>query len=118
VFAPVTALLFLVTVIGIPIAGLLGVSYLAFLILAWILSGIVFGALLWRGFSSSRQPRVSGPSVIVGVLLLHLIVSIPILGWLFATTIVLATLGSLTFLAFDAVRCARRRGPTPAGAMG
>jgi len=94
---PAAALVLLVTVIGIPLAGLTVLLYLALLLLGYVAAGIVLGDAALRRWLAGRaaQRGWRALAAALGVLVIGLLALIPWLGALIAFLALLAGMGAL-----------------------
>jgi hypothetical protein len=81
--APVAAVLIGVTLVGFPLALVVGALYWVGLLLAWPAVGLVVGAELARLVRRGEPMPVLG-SLVVGLIVLHLVTHLPIVGGLLA----------------------------------
>lgn len=98
VCVPVAALILLVTVIGIPLALLTLLLYLALLLVGYIASGIGVGHWALQHFSPARSslPTWSAAAAACGMLAIALLGRLPWLGGLIVFLALLAGIGALT----------------------
>ena len=92
---PLVALLLMFTLIGIPLAVLLLLSWIICLLVGKIIAAIVFGNWLFEKFK--WQTKNSIWPMIVGVVIASLVFSIPIIGWIIALVALIWGLGGLWF---------------------
>ena len=95
VVVPVAVVLLLVTVLGAFLGGLLGISYVLFLMMAKVLTGILLGALLVKHFKKAKKVSVNWKVVLLGVFLAEVLCLIPVVGWLILFVLMLTSLGSI-----------------------
>ncbi len=108
---PVAALLVAVTLIGIPLALSVLVLYVAGLLLAWPAAALVVGTQLARLVSPERPLPVLG-AVAVGLIVLHVLTHVPVVGGLVALCGLMFGLGLLV----HAIRRWRRPAEQPPAA--
>lgn len=101
---PVIVFLLFITLVGFLLGVLLLLFYFLFLIIAWIYSGVLLGAWIFRVYSKEKVWRVDWKSTLAGVLLLYIVSLIPVLGWLAMFGLFLLVLGELAEGSFDRVR--------------
>jgi cytoskeletal protein CcmA (bactofilin family) len=93
IVTPVAAALCLMSIIGALLGLFLLAVYGIALLMAGIYSGVLFGAWLFRLFKQSGiKPWLSA---LVGVVVLHIILFVPFLGWIVGCLFFLIALGSL-----------------------
>jgi len=102
--APAVAVLLVVSLVGLPLGVLGGLAYVTMLIVSTLCAGVYLGTFVWRLVSKGHEVRIDWMTAIVGLALLPAVAWIPILGWLICTALVVAALGSLSLLAYRAVR--------------
>lgn len=96
VMTPVTIVLLVMTVLGIPIAFILALLYAIFLTLGYALGAIFLGAWLHSLIMKPAAPAVNWKTAIVGAIMWFILGNIPLIGWLATFIIMLAGLGGLT----------------------
>ena len=96
ILTPIAGVLLLVTILGMPLGFVVLSLYSVFLILASILSGIMFGSWLFKTFGKGKKYLVEWKRVVVGVFLLTLLGAIPVFGWVLSAAFFFAALGGLT----------------------
>lgn len=102
--APVIFVLLAITIVGIPIALL---WLLAFLALAWI--GSVYGAyLLGEGLLSLTEIDSRWLALVLGLVVVALVTQVPIVGGLFGLLVFLLGLGALVGVLYGGFRRRRR----------
>lgn len=99
VFAtPVLILILLLSFVGAAVALLLLVVYLLLLMLGYLYAGVLAGAALGRGLF--KRERVTWKLALLGMLVLYLIGTMPVLGGLIASILFLAATGSIVAIAY------------------
>ncbi len=98
IVAPLLMLLLIVTCLGIPVAGVLGVALVAAILFGWIAVSIILGEKLLGAVNAKNI--VPMLSLVVGVLVLWLITSLPILGWLISLFVASLALGAVVLTRF------------------
>ncbi len=94
-----------ITVIGIPAAGFIGIATIALGILAVAYAHVITGAYLAKYvFKGNEERKLGWREALVGALALAIIRAIPILGWLTVAIITLMTLGSILVTIGRAIR--------------
>ncbi len=105
---PVAAVLFLVTIIGVPLGLLTIALYPVLLLVGYVCTGIGLGhwmaARLGPAWSQSNAGRISG--AVLGVLIIGLLARVPWLGALVMFVALLAGLGTLGLQAWKSSRIA------------
>lgn len=108
---PILAILLIITLIGIPVAFLLGIAAWA----AWIFGGIAIGLLAGEKILGAFQVKNILPVVaaILGIVILMLLGQVPVLGWLLSCLVGLIGLGAVVMTRFGT----RPYPPTPTMSM-
>ena len=107
IILPILSILFIPTIIGIPIALILGALFLLLVLLSWAGSGILFGVWCEQFFFKRSAFPLTYRPVLIGILSLSLISIVPVLGALLHGILILATAGSLATLFFRELRARR-----------
>lgn len=94
VVVPVAIFVLAVTVVGLPLAMIMGLFYGGFLAVAKVLGYAIFGAVLY-GYVFKKGFSVRWHSLIVGVVIMQLIKAVPVLGWAFSFVFLLVAFGAL-----------------------
>ncbi len=100
---PILSVLACVTVVGIPFGALGLLSFMAILLLAWIVTPIIVGSVVYRYFSK-RDWEVSWKTILLGVFLYSVVGIVPFVGWLAQALIMLLSIGVVAAIKWDAVR--------------
>lgn len=97
VVIPVAALVLLITVIGIPLAGLTVLLYLALLLVGYVCAGIALGEMALKRWLAARaaQRAWRALAAALGVLVIALLTLVPWLGGLVAFLALIAGTGAL-----------------------
>ncbi|MBI4670233.1 MAG: polymer-forming cytoskeletal protein [Chloroflexi bacterium] len=95
---PILGILLIITLIGIPVAFLLGIAAWA----AWIFGGIAIGLLAGEKILGAFKVNNILPvvAVILGIIILMLIGQVPILGWFVSCIVGLIGLGAVVLTRF------------------
>ena len=100
---PFVAVILLITVVGVWLAGLTGAVYSLMLLLASLLATIIFGSWLMKLINKGDKYVVDWKAVVLGVLGMSLLGLLPPVGWLVKLVFVLISLGSLYRLTYRAL---------------
>ncbi|MFA6520799.1 MAG: polymer-forming cytoskeletal protein [Candidatus Gracilibacteria bacterium] len=100
ILVPISIIIILITVIGFEVSVILGLLFALFIAFAKIASGIFVGSLFYKWVGWHKTMEVVWHSTIVGVILLHILGIIPILGWFAVFIIFLSLFGSMARLAY------------------
>lgn len=106
IVVPAAALLLAVTVVGLPLAMIMGLFYGGFLAIAKLLGYAIFGAVLY-GYVFKKGFGLRWHSLVVGVIVMQLIGAVPIIGWAFSFVFFLAAFGALAAMLKERVWAAR-----------
>ena len=101
ILTPIVAIILLITVAGIGLAGLIISAYAFMLTVSAFLASIAFGSWLIKIIRKQEEYKINWQAVIVGVISLKLIVLIPFVGWLVGFVFMLISLGVLYQIAFQ-----------------
>jgi hypothetical protein len=92
---PALIVILLVSIAGF-LFGILGIAFMSVVcVLATIISGIVFGSLLFKWLLNEKKLRVDWISIVVGIVALNILARIPFVGWILSGVIYLASFGIL-----------------------
>ena len=104
VMIPLTSVILLSTVVGIPF-GMLGLLMFAgLLILSAITVPILVGAYLYKYFTKGSEYIVSWKTILLGTVAYLALTFIPFLGWLIQTVLFLITLGTIAHIKWGVVK--------------
>ena len=104
ILTPIAAIIFLITVIGVALSGLLAISYALFMFLAVTLAPVVFGAWIIKMFRrDDEEYTIRWTTVVIGVIAMQIAALIPYIGWLICLIFVLIALGALYQLAYTSL---------------
>ncbi len=95
---PLLAVLFVVTCLGIPVGVVLLVLFVAAILFGWIAVGMTLGERLLAALNAKNVVPLL--AMLVGVLVLWLITSLPILGWLISIFVASLALGAVVLTRF------------------
>lgn len=104
---PIAMIVLALTVLGAPLACLLGFGYGFLLMMAKVYAGVVFGAWLWKLGSKGKTRHTDWKAAVVGVFLLSFICLIPIIGWIIGALVFLGTLGGLYMMTEERLKTMR-----------
>jgi hypothetical protein len=96
IFGPALTVVLMLTGLGLFI-GIMTLSLLMFVfVLGYALAGVVLGSYLAKWFTN--HPRVTLPWVVLGTVLVHGFLFIPVVGLLVVIALTVVTIGSLIFV--------------------
>lgn len=97
---PLLALVLLITVVGMPLALLIVLSYAGLMLLSALLSGLWLGAWLDHYFFKRRSWRFTPVTAISGIIILFLLSYLPVVGWLVTAGFTLLLWGAMLDLLY------------------
>lgn len=100
ILGPVLVLILFLTVLGAFFGGFAALLYGMMWLIAMVYAGVLLGAMIFKLFTRSKEYPVTWLSALVGILLLHLIGLIPIIGWLFCAVFILTVWGSVACMGY------------------
>lgn len=103
ILTPVAVIIILITIIGALLAGLIGITYVLMIFLSLILANITFGSWLIKVLKKRDKYLVNWQSVVLGVIVLNIIVSIPFVGWIVGLIFMLISLGAIYRIVYQDV---------------
>lgn len=104
ILMPITSVILLVTVVGIPL-GIIGLlTFVVTMMVMWILSPIVLGSILSRYFFKHESHRITWQTILLGAIVFSIIDLIPFIGGLFNFALMLTVLGAALRLKWSIAR--------------
>jgi len=101
VAVPVAIVLVCFTIIGIPIAALTLLGYIAMVMLSVIGAGMLFGSWLAKVLMKREPAPVDWKTAILGTIALFIVNLVPFLGWIVGFGFFLVTLGAIAKQWYD-----------------
>lgn len=95
ILIPIACIILAISIIGLWIAGIVGVIYILLLTLSSVFASIILGAWLIKVLTKKQEYIIDWKAVVVGVIVIKLIVLIPFVGWLPKFIFFLIGLGAL-----------------------
>ncbi len=95
---PPLIVLFVITCLGIPLSLVLGVAFVAAIVLGWIAISVIIGERLLNAFKAKNIVPIL--SMIVGVIALWLVTSVPVVGWVVWLFIATLAVGAVVLTRF------------------
>ena len=92
---PILTVILAITVVGLGVAGIVGISFGLFLVLAKTLAYVVFGSWLIKLVKKEKNFQLRWQEVVIGTIVLSVIGLIPFLGWAVVLVFMLVSLGAL-----------------------
>lgn len=103
---PVVSVLLLVILVGIPF-GIMGLlAFIIMMLLAWIITPIIVGSVIFRYFSK-KELEVSWKTILLGVFLYMLLGFIPFIGDFVQTLLMLLSFGAIVALRLQSIKAWR-----------
>ena len=104
VFLPAASVVFLVTVIGIPLGALGLIGFAGIVLFASIAAPILLGSIVRRWISKSAEYEITWGTILLGAALFTLLMLIPLIGWLAKFALVLMAIGSALKIKWDVAK--------------
>lgn len=99
---PVASVIFLITVLGVPL-GILGLlAFVSLLIFASLLAPVILGSIVHKWAVKPSGYQVTWLTILLGVVLYTVLGWIPIVGWVAKFALVLLTIGAIVKVKWDA----------------
>ncbi|MCC2630413.1 MAG: hypothetical protein K0S38_222 [Candidatus Paceibacter sp.] len=96
IVTPFVVVILLVTVIGIPLGVIVLLLYIAMIMLAYLMTPIIAGALLNKWVFKQPEYDVTWQTILIGTAAVVILSYIPFIGWLANFILLLMVLGSFT----------------------
>lgn len=98
---PVLIIISFASIIGFFV-GIFSIVFLSGIcILTSVISGILFGSLIFKWLSKKKELRLDWVSVVMGIIVFNVLALIPFVGWIISFVIYLASLGTLLNMAYQ-----------------
>lgn len=101
VVIPAAAVAFAVTIVGIPLAGLIGLAFAMLMVLSKVALPVMLGIYLDRRVMKRGEDRLTWVTIVVGTLAVLVLQLIPFLGWLVLCLAFLIVFGTIVEAAKD-----------------
>ena len=98
---PAAILFAMISVLGIGFGIVGALAYALAILVAKVVAGIFLGALLVKLVKKTREYEVDWRTASIGVIAMELVCLVPILGWVFAFLLFLASLGSVSLMVYQ-----------------
>jgi hypothetical protein len=95
VLTPVACIILAISVIGLWIAGIIGVVYVLLLVLASAFASIILGTWLVKLITKKKEYVIDWKAVLLGVIVMKILTFVPFIGWLVKFIFFLLGLGVL-----------------------
>jgi cytoskeletal protein CcmA (bactofilin family) len=101
IVVPVAILIAFISLVGM-VFGVIGMlSYILLIIAAKIVTGILFGAALVKLVKKTKEYEVTWQNAVIGTIAIELVCLVPVIGWVVAFLLFLASFGSVTLMAYQ-----------------
>lgn len=101
IMSPITAIIAFVTIIGLPFGFILMLGYIAWLIVAWVITPVIVGSIVYRLVTKRVEVVVNWKTVIIGCVTVFVLGLIPIVGWVLKFAFMLVAMGSLLKMKYE-----------------
>lgn len=95
VVAPIAAVICFMTGIGVILGFLILIAYAAFVVTSVLFGGVVFGGLMYELIKKPKKYNMGWGWLIGGVVVLHVITWVPIVGWVIGFVFFLTAWGAI-----------------------
>lgn len=95
IVVPASTVVLFMTLLGVPLAVMVILSYIVLLLVTGVYAGVVVGAWGSQYIQKTERVEITWKNVVGGVVLLTVVKLIPVIGWIAGVFIFLVTLGSL-----------------------
>jgi cytoskeletal protein CcmA (bactofilin family) len=96
IVTPVLAVISFATVVGIYLGFILLLSYVLLIMFSVVMAGILFGGIIQRMVRKTKKVEIKWGYLILGIILLHILTMIPVIGWVIALVFIVFTIGTVT----------------------
>jgi hypothetical protein len=93
--APVALILFMITVVGLPLAGFGFFVYIFLMVLAGILMSLVAGSWIVKVFKKETVYELGWLPILAGIVVVAVLKLVPVFGWMVVFLLFLLSLGGL-----------------------
>ena len=97
-------MIFLITVIGIPLGALGLIAFAGIVLFASIAAPILLGSIVRRWISKSAEYDITWTTILLGAVLFTLLTFVPFVGWLAKFALILMTIGMAVKIKWDIVK--------------
>jgi hypothetical protein len=104
VFVPVIGIIFLISLILLPVAILLGMIYTGVFIISTAIAGIALGSLLKKTFTKNKNLEVSFNTATIGVIVLTVLQFVTVIGDITRYIFIFAAFGAVWIYLYEKVR--------------
>jgi len=104
ILLPAASVIFLITVIGIPLGALGLIAFAGIVLFASIAAPILLGSIVRRWISKSAEYDITWTTILLGAVLFTLLTFVPFVGWLAKFALILMTIGMAVKIKWDIVK--------------
>ena len=101
---PIVCIMLLITLIGIPLAFVLGLVYILLLVASGVLTPLVIGSLAWKQINRADKYEADWKVALIGIVITFIINLIPVLGALITFVFMLFSLGEVSMTLWGVFR--------------
>ncbi|MFA6429865.1 MAG: hypothetical protein WCV84_05205 [Patescibacteria group bacterium] len=94
IVTPIVIVLLLASILGLPVGFAVLAVYSVAMMAAYAWMGVIVGAWLWK-WITKKEAELNWKPAVVGTIVVTLVGAIPVIGWLFAGILCLATMGAM-----------------------
>jgi len=96
VVTPIVVAILMVTMIGMPIAVILLLTYILMMMFANLFAAVFLGSVVIQKLRKDKKVAISWRTAFIGMVLLFILALIPVIGWIAYCIVVCAALGTLS----------------------
>ncbi|MFC1749783.1 hypothetical protein ACFL2V_13360 [Pseudomonadota bacterium] len=96
IVTPILAIISMVTIVGVYLGFVLIFSYILMLLFSIVLAGVLFGGIIQQMARKGKKVELKWGYLILGVVLLHILSMIPMIGWVIGLVFLVFTMGTMT----------------------
>ncbi len=104
---PVAAILCFITGVGGFLGGLIMLAYIAYILMGILYGGVVFGGLLYELIKKPKKYNMGWGWLILGVVGLHIITWVPVLGWIVGFVFFITAWGAMATIKWKSLKALR-----------
>ncbi len=101
---PVAGVICLITGVGVLLGFIIIFAFVLYILFGIAFAGITFGGWLHHVTKKPKKPQITWGALILGVILLHIISIIPVIGWIIALIFMLITWGGAARMKLELVK--------------
>lgn len=101
IVVPAALIVALASVIGIGLAVAGALIYLSLIMIAKVITGVVLGSVVIKLIKKTKEYEVNWQNAAIGVIAVELVSLVPILGWVAIFLLFIASLGSISLMAYQ-----------------